>query len=243
MTTCPNDYGSGILNDFGGVYIGTSGVDCDSASEEEVHRSCYTYVHLYNNLLHDSEAFYNDGNFLYSDTSSCRNTFENNILYGSGNSALYHHCGLDNVAKNNIIHRSGEKPPENIWAGCGKADKNKFQSYSNYQNIYLLENADDLQFGRSWDRFYEQAPDFHHNLYWSNQEGDKSHVMFPDKLNWDEWVGTGNDSASLWADPLFVDPSSSEYVLSESSPALEIGIQQIRLDNFGVQGKIRYDRR
>ena len=127
-----NDYGNGILNDFGGVYIGISGVDCDSASEEEVHRSCYTYVHLYNNLLHDSEAFYNDGNFLYSDTSSCRNTFENNILYGSGNSALYHHCGLDNVAKNNIIHRSGEKPPENIWAGCGKADK----------NIYLLENAD-----------------------------------------------------------------------------------------------------
>ena len=121
------------------------------------------------------------------------------------------------------------EPLQNIWAGCRKADKNKFQSYLNYLNIYLLENADDLQFGRSWDRFYNQAPDFHHNLYWSNQEGDKSHVMFPDKLNWDDWIGSGNDSASLWADPLFVDPSSGEYVLSESSPALEMGIQQISL--------------
>ena len=60
---------------------------------------------------------------------------------------------------------SGEKPHENIWAGCGKVDKNKFQSYSNYQNTYLLDNAEELQFGRSWDRFYDPAPDFHHNLY------------------------------------------------------------------------------
>ena len=235
-----HDYGKGILSDFGGVYIGASGANCDSATEEELRKNCYTYVHFYNNLLHDSNAFHNDANFLYSDTSSCRNTFENNIMFGAGEAALYHHCGLDNVAKNNIIHRSGEEPLEYMWAGCGKSTK-RFQSYSNSHNIYFLEHADGLNFGRSWDRFYDEAPDFHHNLYWSNKEEDRTKALFPDKLSWDEWISTGNDSASLWADPLFLDPSSGQYILSETSPAWGLGIQQIRLDNFGVQGNIKYN--
>jgi len=178
-----HDYGNGILSDFGGVYIGASGSNCDSATEEDLRKNCYTYVHLYNNLLHDSNAFYNDGNFLYSDTSSSRNTFENNIMFGEGLVALYHHCGLDNVAKNNIIHRSGKNSFEFMWGGCGKST-NRFQSYTNTRNIYFLDNSDGLQFGRTWDRFYNEAPDFHHNLYWSLQEEDKTKQLFPDKLSW-----------------------------------------------------------
>ena len=38
-----------------------------------------------------------------------------------------------------------------------------------------------------------------------------------------------------WADPLFLDPRAHDYQLSSESPALEMGIQQIRLDNFGIQ--------
>ena len=59
--------------------------------------------------------------------------------------------------------------------------------------------------------------------------------MFPDQLTWDEWIQTGNDSNSLWTDPGFQNPDARDYVLGENSPAWELGIKQIQLDNSGVQ--------
>ena len=40
---------------------------------------------------------------------------------------------------------------------------------------------------------------------------------------------------SKWANPKFSDPYSNKYELAEDSPALELGIKQINLDNFGIQ--------
>ena len=76
---------------------------------------------------------------------------------------------------------------------------------------------------------------FYNNLYWSQQVGDETKAMFPDTMTWDEWVLAGNDSISVWADPLFLDPASGQYLLKENSPAWDLGIEQIRLDNFGIQ--------
>ena len=64
--------------------------------------------------------------------------------------------------------------------------------------------------------------------------------MFPDNLDWDEWTSTGNDSNSLWEDPLFIDPYLGEYLLAEDSPAWNLGIEQIQMDNFGVQTRLKY---
>ena len=78
-----------------------------------------------------------------------------------GSPPLYHHCGLDNVSKNNIIHRtSGEDSVDHLWAGCEKSHTGRLQSYSNYKNIYFLDNAEGLECGRRWDRFYDDAQIF-----------------------------------------------------------------------------------
>ena len=50
----------------------------------------------------------------------------------------------------------------------------------------------------------------------------------------------GNDTESLWTDPMFVDLKNGDYTLKPESPALEMGFNQIILDNFGVQEKVKY---
>ena len=227
------DYGKGILNDFGAVYVGTSKIRCHESSEAEVRKHCYTYTHVYNNLIHDGKTFLEGATFLYSDTGSCQNTFENNIMFGDGNLAFQHHCGLDNVAKNNIIHT---KSNHYIWGGCKKKETIGLQNYTNYHNIYFLDNidVDDFQFGKTFDRFRNEAH-FHNNIYWSEQPNVKNLKIFPDEKNWNEWIASGNDSASIWADPLFEDPYNRKYSIAENSPAWNLGIKQIQLDNFGIQ--------
>ena len=40
-----------------------------------------------------------------------------------------------------------------------------------------------------------------------------------------------------WTDPKFLDAEARDYQLAEDSPAHDMGIQQIRLDNFGIQNQ------
>ena len=74
-------------------------------------------------LSRDGWPYFCCAEFLYSDVSAGKNLFEKNILYGSGSGALFHHCGLENESRNNIIHRevrpdNGHRPLTNIWGGC-----------------------------------------------------------------------------------------------------------------------------
>ena len=80
---------------------------CDGFSWSALQAKCYTYYHIFNNLVHDVQAYHNGGSFIYSDTTSGKNTVENNLLIGAADSGGYikHHCGLENLSKNNIIHR------------------------------------------------------------------------------------------------------------------------------------------
>ena len=80
---------------------------CYTYPLSKVQQECYTYNHIYNNLVHDVTAYYNGGNHIYTDAGSCKNTIESNLLLGAPHNGgyIYHHCGLDNLSKNNIIHR------------------------------------------------------------------------------------------------------------------------------------------
>lgn len=73
-----------------------------------------------------------------------------------------------------------------MWAGCEKNSGN-FQSYSNYHNIYYLEDAVDLSFYRNYDIYNEESPEFYENVYWSLVDSDRDQAMFPDKQNFYQW--------------------------------------------------------
>ena len=89
-----------------GIYMSALG-PCDGVSWSTLQANCYTYYHIFNNLVHNVQAYHHGGNFIYSDTSSGKNTVENNLLIGAPDFGSYinHHCGLENLSKNNIIHR------------------------------------------------------------------------------------------------------------------------------------------
>ena len=61
-----------------------------------------------------------------------------------------------------------------MWGGCQWNVKDRYQQYTNENNIYLLENVEELSMWRHYDRFWnhyydnhwDQAPEFKDNLYW-----------------------------------------------------------------------------
>jgi hypothetical protein len=47
------------------------------------------------------------------------------------------------------------------------------------------------------------------------------------------WQESGNDTNSLWTDPLFGDSAAGDFSLGALSPARELGIQQVDTANIG----------
>ena len=234
-----HDFGQGILSDYGAIKTGSQG-NCIDKPADYLNRFCHTYIHVYNNLIHDGRAYKVGANHLYSDAASSRTTFENNIMYGTGDRAIIHHCGVDNISKNNIIHRTAEEETQGhgmeiMWGGCEKRKTGNSPSLSNYNNIYLMDNSNGFSFYRNADLFGIPFTEFSQNLYWSLDSQDKEKEMFPYKQDWNGWIMSGNDSDSLWSDPMFEDPNSRIYVLAEDSPAWSLGIQQIDVSKFGIQ--------
>ena len=90
---------------------------CYTYPLSKVQQECYTYNHIYNNLVHNVTAYYNGGNHIYTDAGSCKNTIESNLLLGAPHNGgyIYHHCGLDNLSKNNIIHRYCKKKYSQVF--------------------------------------------------------------------------------------------------------------------------------
>ena len=157
--------------------------------------------------------------------------------------ALYFHCGKRNWAINNIVHRN--RNLKYMYGGCRPEDQwNDYrpQDYENYHNIYLLDDLDDFTFSRPNDRYFDSPPNFHDNIYWSTVSDARDMRKFPDNLNWYEWQEGGNDTNSLWENPLFEDADAHIYILAEDSPAWELGIEQIDLDNIGIQDYGKYGR-
>ena len=164
-------------------------------------------------------------------------------MYGSGGNAMTHHCGVGNVAKNNIVHKSSFTSNHTITRMEVVCKTNYgdalHQEYSHIQNIYLLDTIDeDTAFGNNFDTFENTV--YSQNLYWSPQDPQSS-LYFSitpgnkKEVTWQEWNAEGRDVDSVWADPKFADSDNGLYTLANDSPAFDLGIQQIDLDNFGIQ--------
>ena len=111
-----------------------SPVQCGrGAMEEDYNNSCFLYSHTYNNMITGGSAFDNGANFLYSDMSVGRNTYERNILFGTEEGgALKNNCGKLNMAINNIVHRTASM--EYAYGGCRKGDRENPMSLENFHN-------------------------------------------------------------------------------------------------------------
>ena len=159
-------------------------------------------------------------------------------MFGSGSGALYHHCGLENESKNNILHRqstpsNGQKPVSNVWGAC-EANSGKFQSFRNHHNIYFFDNTEDLKLYKSHNWFDEKT-EFRDNLFFSLDPTDEFKEMFPPSdLAFADLPSVGS-VRNKWQDPKFENVEEHNYRLTDDSPAFEMGIQMPEFGNFGIQ--------
>ena len=102
-------------------------------------------------------------------------------------------------------------------------------------------------------------PVFRSNLYWSGSPLGQSQAIFPGAADWAQWRAAGNDTGSLWLDPVFRsaqptakcwykfnlemiqnppvrNPSSGDYRLAPESPARLLGIMEIDTSEIGPRG-------
>ena len=62
------------------------------------------------------------------------------------------------------------------------------------------------------------------------------HSIPPNDIKFSNLSSVGS-VGNQWKDPKFFDAEARNYQLAEDSPAHEMGIEQIRLDNFGIQNQ------
>ncbi len=206
--------GQKLLSDMGGIYtLGSS-----------------PGTVLRYNLIHDVEAFAYGGNGLYNDEGSSFILLENNIVYRCNDSAYHLNYGRTNVLRNNIL------------AFAGRAEVTSSDPKSQAPTIIVERNIiygdqepgvfGDLPRMHAFARMWEgKNYTFDYNLYY--MVGGKEFDWPGDRTfaQWQQW--TGQDTHSIIADPLFVDPKNGDFRLKPGSPAERIGFKPIDTSRIG----------
>jgi hypothetical protein len=81
------------------------------------------------------------------------------------------------------------------------------------------------------------ARSFDYNLFYAGGE-DIEITGLGEPLTFATWQSMGFDVHSVLADPMFVDTEHGDYRVRSGSPALQVGFQNFRMDNFGVYKEV-----
>jgi dienelactone hydrolase len=217
-----HDIGQGLLSDMGGIY--TLGVSPGTT--------------LRNNLIHDVDANHYGGWGIYHDEGSTHLLVESNVVYGTKFAAFNIHFAKEVTVRNNIfalgrleqLSRGRQEPHKSVffennivyWTGGELLAQNwKDGPYSFY-----LHPKD-----KSGTATLTNTFDFDWNLYYDpNQKLEE--VRFAG-ATWEEWQKRGKDLHSVYADPLFVNPTKGDFQLKPGSPAFALGFKPIDLREVG----------
>ena len=55
------------------------------------------------------------------------------------------------------------------------------------------------------------------------------------RIDLEGWRALGFDKNSVFADPLFVDPSRNDYRVRPESPALKVGFKNFEMGSWGIR--------
>jgi len=156
--------------------------------------------------------------------------FENNIIYMANVSAIVHK-GFNHIVNNIIVD-------------CSSKESIRFASYPDEEADYGSKIQNNI--------FYESKNAIkYYNISYRASEGiskpedcaiDKNTFYCVENINQaQKYVtkvrNTGIDKNSIIADPLFVDIENQNFTLSEDSPALKLGFQQIDMSKIGLKEK------
>ncbi len=189
-----HELGHGLLSDMGGIY--TLGVSPGTR--------------LVGNMIHDIKARAYGGWGIYPDEGSSDIVIESNLVYRCSSAPFFAHINRKITVQNNIFALGERCQVERAGAMPGPE-----QEYSFTRNIVYYRQG---QLVGYWDTNNHTFA-FERNLYW-NASG--APLTFYGKTL-AEWQATGQDTKSIIADPLFVDPDHADFRLRPESPTSQIG--------------------
>lgn len=232
------DVGTGVLNDFGGIYVsmGAPGYKCEDTD------SCYIPTLVDANLVRRVTAYNFAGNGAYTDENVAGVTFSNNAFAGLSHNAIYFHCGLNLTAQNNILfggdaQQEGQTSLLGMCNTGGVAPAEANISATVTRNVFVVVGAASTLFEAG-----ELAPtanvSFDANVYWAASPRNASSLAFPpgNSRTFAQWQAAGEDGSSAVADPLIANAGAgdgADWTLLPASPALSRGFQQLDFSNVG----------
>ncbi|MDB6151887.1 MAG: hypothetical protein JWL90_340, partial [Chthoniobacteraceae bacterium] len=197
--------GWGLLSDMAAVY--TLG-----AQPGTVIRGCH---------IHDIGVSSYGGWGMYNDEGSTGILWENNLVHHIQDAGYHQHYGRGNLVRNNIIAFCAEEHVR-------RSRPEDFFAFAFERNIVLL--GEGKLFAHVNKNWHDGRLDLHDNLYW---KPDGTIRDFAGKT-WKEWQASGQDTGSLVADPLFVDPLHGDWTLKTESPAFKLGFIPFDWKKAGV---------
>jgi len=225
-----HDYGLGILNDFGGIYLSTNIADCKDKQDMSI---CNLHALITNNVVNSGKGYLYGGSGIYGDTSSSALTVQGNWLYNLSDAAVVFHCGKRNLAKNNVFKDIDSK---RVIGTCNPVVAKEDGSMPEQQftidgNIFYVVN-ENLKIWKSFDVWKDLVPRFKNNLYYFATDSlEQRQTFFPKGKNYLEWWSHGEqDAGSIYGeDPMFVDVGSDNFNLRPESPMSHLPIYHLNL--------------
>jgi len=170
-----------------------------------------------NNYFHDIDSHGYGGWGIYTDEGSTEILIENNIVHDTKSGGFHQHYGRDNIIRNNIF----------VNARLGQIIRTRMEEHLSFtfeKNIVYWSEGPLL--GSNWS---DDKYALDNNCYF-NTAG--SEITFKD-WSFEEWKARGQDTHSIIADPLFVDPAANDYSLKADSPVFDLGFKPIDLSAVG----------
>ena len=233
-----SDYGLGVLNDFGGIYIAVYG-DCWEAQK------CWLPADVHHNLILHGAAYNYGANGFYSDQALSGVALHHNVLADVGATAVEAHCGKNNSGYNNVIYAPQAQAPAGSREGAlGECNSFGFppglnSSYAFTRNIVHLTTTPWLVSGE----FAPPNGDYYSAADWWSDDN----VFFgaapvaPMPLHYPNgtvglvaWrAAWGCDVDSVEADPQLANPAAGDFHVLPTSPAWALGWEAVDLSTVG----------
>jgi hypothetical protein len=223
-----HDYGLGVLSDMGGVYL--------DVFPKGVRNATWLRAHVHDNVLLRASCYAGGygANGLYNDDGASGVVWERNIVSGVGGHALSLHCGVDAVVHNNLFYNNSFQnftTSRKQWgavSGCNGVAADIGLNASFVSNIAVVPATNPSTFD-ALDAWVSAGPPVRalasDRNVWHALGGAQLTFAGGSLSAWRD--ATGNDRASVDADPAITDASSGDFSLLPASPAWALGWQAL----------------
>lgn len=186
---------------------------------------------------------------IYLDDFTSGVEVKGNLVYRTPGGGLYIHAGQDHLIENNFfLEATKELAKFRRWReeieyrtlgthGIGLrrnvVRRNVFASTQAETFMYRFDTSCDIK-----GRLDLETNQWEHNLFWHFDQPVHwrvSHRELEQQLTLEEWLDYGLEHGSQVGDPLFRDYGGEQFDLESESPAHELGIEALPLEQMGPQ--------